>query len=221
MKLAHVLLALSAAALAACSGADIGDDVLGGDDGGGGRQGDGGASAGNTGNGNGPAASGSTASGPSSVASTGPGGTSSVASTGPGGPSSAASTGPGGTSSVSSGSPAVCGDLVCNGAETCLTCPNDCEECSGDCGNGVCDAGESASCPQDCNPQSIASSSSGFGGVCPPDPCEAGGAVDAACTDSCVLIICIQYPECCEGTWSQTCADYALTFGGLGFCTCM
>lgn len=225
MKLAHVLLAFSAAALAACSGADIGDDVLGGD---GGSNGDGGASAGNTGNtasnvasGPGATASNVSATATGSAASTGPGGTSSVASTGPGGTSSVASTGPGGTSSVSTGDPAVCGDGTCNGSETCLTCPDDCEECSDECGNGFCDPGESATCPQDCDSPSVASSSSGLGGQCPPDPCEAGGAVDSACGDSCVLIICIQYPECCEGTWSQTCADYALTFTGFGFCTCM
>lgn len=42
----------------------------------------------------------------------------------------------------------VCGDGICNGAETNDTCAAD---CSPDCGNGTCDDGESfATCPGDC-----------------------------------------------------------------------
>jgi hypothetical protein len=44
----------------------------------------------------------------------------------------------------------TCSDGICNGAETCSTCPVDCGSC---CGNGLCDPGEnSISCPGDCGP---------------------------------------------------------------------
>lgn len=51
---------------------------------------------------------------------------------------------------VSSTPTAGCGDLQCNGGETCSTCPGDCGTCS-TCPNGACEAGETcSSCPQDC-----------------------------------------------------------------------
>lgn len=43
----------------------------------------------------------------------------------------------------------VCGDTRCDEAETCASCPADCDECV--CGNGVCDPGESGcNCATDC-----------------------------------------------------------------------
>lgn len=45
-----------------------------------------------------------------------------------------------------------CGNGVCDADETAATCPQDCEESSGAvCGNGTCESGESPqTCPQDC-----------------------------------------------------------------------
>jgi hypothetical protein len=55
------------------------------------------------------------------------------------------------------GSEFFCGDGICDPAETCLACPDDCGPCPPLCGDGVCDEGEGcASCPGDC-------------GSCPPD----------------------------------------------------
>jgi len=45
----------------------------------------------------------------------------------------------------------VCPDGTCNGNETCLTCPQDCGQCSYTCPNGTCSGSETcSSCPQDC-----------------------------------------------------------------------
>jgi hypothetical protein len=45
----------------------------------------------------------------------------------------------------------VCGDSVCNGTETCSTCPGDCGQCSSVCGDGVCDGEETCdTCLDDC-----------------------------------------------------------------------
>jgi TolB-like protein len=47
--------------------------------------------------------------------------------------------------------PIRCGDGVCDGTETCSSCPQDCGICPPTCGNGVCDEGEDySSCPEDC-----------------------------------------------------------------------
>jgi len=220
MKLTSAFLLVSGVVLAACSGASVGDVFEDGGDGG-----SGGASATGTGGNNTAGPSGSTSAtgtagtttGTDAGPTTGPGGTS-VSSTGPGGPSSSTS-GPGGGSSVSTGGNPVCGDGTCNGSETCATCPDDCEQCT-TCGDLICDAGESATCPQDCNPQSVSSSSTGGMGQCPPEPCQAGGEVDATCTDTCVTFVCSFDATCCDGTWSQACADYAVMFQDFGVCIC-
>jgi hypothetical protein len=51
-------------------------------------------------------------------------------------------------------SPSVCGDGHCDtaGGETQITCPQDCGGGGGNCGDGVCDTGtgEQITCPQDC-----------------------------------------------------------------------
>lgn len=47
-----------------------------------------------------------------------------------------------------------CGDATCNGSETELTCPTDCDKST--CGDLVCDATETeASCPADCKKKSV------------------------------------------------------------------
>jgi beta propeller repeat protein len=52
-----------------------------------------------------------------------------------------------------------CGDTICNGAETCSSCPGDCGTCPPPepyCGDTICNGGETcSSCPGDC-------------GICPP-----------------------------------------------------
>lgn len=46
---------------------------------------------------------------------------------------------------------AYCGDSECNADETCVTCQSDCGACPPVCGNGVCDGDETqAKCPIDC-----------------------------------------------------------------------
>ena len=59
----------------------------------------------------------------------------------------------------------VCGNGVCEAGEN-NTCPNDCGGGGAICGNGICEAGEAATCPSDC----------GGGGdpVCGNGVCEAG-----------------------------------------------
>ncbi len=45
----------------------------------------------------------------------------------------------------------ACGDRVCNGTETCSSCPKDCGICPPACGDGVCNGTETcSSCPKDC-----------------------------------------------------------------------
>lgn len=53
--------------------------------------------------------------------------------------------------SSSTGLQVACGDLVCNGGETCMTCAQDCGACQG-CGDGTCNAGteDCANCASDC-----------------------------------------------------------------------
>jgi beta propeller repeat protein len=54
--------------------------------------------------------------------------------------------------------PPACGDGTCNGTETCSSCPQDCGACPPVCGDGTCNGTETcSSCPQDC-------------GVCPNTP---------------------------------------------------
>ena len=66
---------------------------------------------------------------------------------------------------------ASCGDLSCDGAETCSSCPGDCGSCSPVCGDGSCDGGETcSSCQADCG-------SCGGGGAAVPSMTGWGAAV--------------------------------------------
>jgi hypothetical protein len=90
-----------------------------------------------------------------------------------------------------------CGNGVCDPSEDCATCPDDCQECPPDCGNGTLDPGEEcdppASCPED--PED-----------CPQnDPCTeytvAGSA--AECTARCeptAITSCTDDDGCCPGS---------------------
>jgi cysteine-rich repeat protein len=60
---------------------------------------------------------------------------------------------------ICTGQPSVCvrcGDGICNSAESCSSCPQDCAPCggNGNCGDGVCQLGaeDLCTCPQDCPP---------------------------------------------------------------------
>jgi hypothetical protein len=45
-----------------------------------------------------------------------------------------------------------CGNGICDGTETCSTCPQDCGVCAPACGDGICNGTETCStCPQDCS----------------------------------------------------------------------
>ena len=71
-----------------------------------------------------------------------------------------------------------CGDAVCNGGETCVTCATDCGSCPPTCGDGTCDGGVETcdSCPSDCVDGCDSSGGGGGGGggtadgrTCPSD----------------------------------------------------
>ena len=72
----------------------------------------------------------------------------------------------------------ACGDAVCNGDETCVTCATDCGSCPPTCGDGTCDGGVETcdSCPSDCVDGCDSSGGGGGGGggtadgrTCPSD----------------------------------------------------
>jgi hypothetical protein len=90
----------------------------------------------------------------------------------------------------------VCGDLECNGTETCESCPEDCGECPVGCGDNVCDEEENcSSCPDDC-------------GVCNGLCCIANdtpGCVDPDVT----ACVCAMDAFCCDHSWDGMCAGEA------------
>jgi hypothetical protein len=107
---------------------------------------------------------------------------------------------------------ARCGDGVCNGTETCSTCPTDCMPCAMRCGDGVCNGTETcSSCSGDC-------------GACMTTPrcgdgvCNLPGESCSSCSDDCGACP----PRCGDGTCNgtETCSSCS---GDCGTCesTCM
>jgi len=114
-----------------------------------------------------------------------------------------------------------CGDSVCNGTETNLTCPAD---CAAGCGNLICDPGESfATCPGDCALVVVCNNN----GVCDPGEapstcadctgCNANGTCDQGenpitCPTDCALVVtCNNNGTCDAGENIATCpADCAI-----------
>jgi len=109
---------------------------------------------------------------------------------------------------------ATCGDLVCNGSESCASCPGDCEACPASCGNGACEADETCqTCPGDCgacppscgdkacNGAETCQTCPGDCGACPPDPpaCPDGKCNGAETCQSC--------PVDCGACPSEVCGD--------------
>ncbi|MDC0666681.1 DUF4215 domain-containing protein [Nannocystis radixulma] len=77
-----------------------------------------------------------------------------------------------------------CGDGACDAGEE-VTCPRDCEPCSGDscvCGDMICGPGESMTeCPQDCTEASCGNGAKEAG-----EACDDGNNIDTdACTSDC------------------------------------
>ncbi|MBD89790.1 MAG: hypothetical protein CL940_05605, partial [Deltaproteobacteria bacterium] len=110
-----------------------------------------------------------------------------------------------------------CGDLFCSLDEDCQTCPVDCGECEGVCGDGNCDSGEETSCPQDC----VGGGACGDG-VCDlgeqltcPQDCEGqGGCGDGVC-DLGEQLTC---PEDCEDQGGGGCGDGVCDLGEQFLC---
>ncbi|MFY0533713.1 hypothetical protein [Nannocystis pusilla] len=48
--------------------------------------------------------------------------------------------------------------------------------------------------------------------LCAHAPCEAGVALNRACSD-CVLAVCDSKPACCDVAWTDECASLALACG--------
>ncbi|MEI8259833.1 MAG: hypothetical protein WCJ30_29600, partial [Deltaproteobacteria bacterium] len=104
--------------------------------------------------------------------------------------------------------PGACGDSVCEGAETCDSCPHDCP-CPPRCGDGVCAGGETcASCPGDC-PCGTCSLAEGAA-------CSAGAGAPACCERSrrCDTIAALSGTHCC-GTEGVACSVSSGCCGSL------
>ncbi len=89
----------------------------------------------------------------------------------------------------------VCGDEVCEGAEDCAGCAVDCGDCGGPhCADGACDGGEScATCEADC-------------GACPPPVCG-----DDICNNGETCATCDDCGDC--ATCDDTCNGCGTTSG--------
>jgi len=124
-----------------------------------------------------------------------------------------------------------CGDLACNGAETCATCGSDCGACNvAYCGNGACDGDElCATCSNDCGTCPTAACGDGSCGAgetcqgCPGDcgfcdladcgdgTCEAGESCAncqgdcGACPILCGIAVCDVGETCTAGTCTAPC----------------
>lgn len=94
------------------------------------------------------------------------------------------------------GTPVRCGDGLCNGGETCMTCATDCGACPPSCGDGVCGSAETCtSCPPDC-------------GACPPR-CGDGTCQSPETCTSCSADCGECAPRCGDGACngSETCSS--------------
>lgn len=99
-----------------------------------------------------------------------------------------------------------CGDGVCNGTESCETCPGDCGEC---CGNGICQAqfGEDCgTCEADC------------GACCGNGTCEADRGEDCeTCEDDCgACATCGD--DSCDADYGEDCETCEEDCGECPFC---
>ena len=91
----------------------------------------------------------------------------------------------------SAAGPRGCGNGVCNGRETCSTCPADCGVCPPVCGDGTCNGTETCStCSADC-------------GVCPP-VCGDGTCNGAETCSTCAADCGVCSPVCGDGTCNGT-----------------
>jgi hypothetical protein len=97
--------------------------------------------------------------------------------------------------------PEFCGDSACSASENCATCPADCGACV--CGDGTCSPGECATCTADCP----------AGCICPHEVCTTGDALDTGCS-TCVKDICAVDPYCCASYWDSLCVSEAETVCG-------
>jgi hypothetical protein len=96
----------------------------------------------------------------------------------------------------------VCGDLICNGSETCSTCPGDCGTCLPVCGDFVCSGAENCStCSSDCG------ACGGGGPFCGDLACN-GSETCSSCAGDCgtCLPVCGDL-SCTGGETCSTCAD--------------
>ena len=102
-----------------------------------------------------------------------------------------------GQGATNSGGGQVCGDLVCNGTETCKTCQTDCKTCPAPslCGNNSCNAGETYySCPSDC-PQPSQTCQELGGTICTQSQECSGGLLNATDSKKCCLGTCFADPD--------------------------
>ena len=110
-----------------------------------------------------------------------------------------------------------CGDTICDDAESCLTCPEDCETCA-DCGDGECIEPETCgSCAEDCgvcaacgdgeclDPESCGTCPADCGVCeCGNDVCEAGETCEA-CPEDCGPCFACGNEACEEGESCVSC----------------
>jgi hypothetical protein len=159
-----------------------------------------------------------TGTGSGTAAGTGTGtgtGTSAATSTGTG-------TSAGSSTATSSGSDAggcIDGETLCSlGCTDTTSDPANCGGCgascsSGNCMNGICLGGSGTG-------TGTGTGTGGGGYTCAHSPCTSGAALDPNCdqgADQVVSFICNQVrPQCCETSWSMTCAELTQEACGTG-----
>ncbi len=101
--------------------------------------------------------------------------------------------------------PAVgCGDGLCQGSESCTSCPDDCGVCPPGCPNGSCDGGEDcASCPDDCGscyPSCGAAGGNTCGGAPGSSPCDGYPLLPSSdCQTCCYIPVAACGDGACDG----------------------